>query len=279
MCNLEIDYSTVQSDRVLPFQISLDLTDSILNPAVGENQRFCYDVMAVGEDIPLYADLSHLVLGMCDEIPEAEIVNITVVINGVDQEVVFGEGGNVEMRTASKSDPPTGCTGLKFDFPLDKIYGMMRICFELTVPREVAGIDLCLFGGNTTAEGLEICGPTCEKQDAGCPVVGYQRSTVCVPVTVTPFARVGTPITSCCGEPVVTAGAVCPQNGGVCRFTIRQQICVAVPVEFGARAVAGTPSVECGEASNTNICTDCTPVDAAVNDPKTERRSTSRIIG
>ena len=266
-CNLEIDYSTVPGGQVLPFQISLNLTDSILDPSIGENQRFCYDVVAVGEDTSLYADLSHLVLGICDEIPAEEIVNITVVINGVAQEVVFGEGGNVELRTADSPDPPTGCPGLKFDFPLDKVYGTMRICFELTVAREVAGIDVCLFGGNTTAEGLKICGPICEKQDDGsCPVVGYQRSTVCVPVTVTPFAHVGTPITNCCGEPIVTAGDVCPRNGGVCRFTISQEICVAVPVEFGARAVAGTPSVQCGKASNKNICTDCTPADTVVGD-------------
>ena len=266
-CNLEVDYSTVPGERVLPFRIFLNLTDSILDPAAGENQRFCYDVVAVGEDTSLFADLSHLVLGICDEIPAEEIVNITVSINGVAQDVVFGEGGNVELRTADKPDPPTGCPGLKFDFPLDKVYGTMQICFELTEAREVAGINVCLFGGNTTAQGLQICGPICEKQDGGsCPVVGYQRSTVCVPVTVTPFARVGTPVTNCCGEPVVTAGDVCPRNGGVCRFTIRQEICVAVPVEFGARAVAGTPSVQCGEASNKNICTDCTPADGDVSD-------------
>ena len=62
-----------------------------------------------------------------------EIVHITVSINGVEQEVVFGEGGNVELRTADSPDPPTGCHGLKFDFPLDKVYGTMRICFEFTV--------------------------------------------------------------------------------------------------------------------------------------------------
>ena len=277
-CNSEIDYSTVPVERVLPFQISLNLTDSILDPSVGENQRFCYDVVAVGKDIPRDTDLSHLVLGICNEILAEEIANITVVINGMEQEVVFGEGGNVELRTTDSFNPPTRCPGLQFDFALDKVYGTMRICFELTVAREVAGIDVCLFGGDTTAEGLKICGPICERQSRGCPVVGYQRSTVCVPVTVTPFAHVGTPITNCCGDPVVMAGDVCPRNGGVCRFTISQQVCVAVPVEFGARAVAGTPSVQCGEASNKNICTDCTPADVAVSDKTVERRSTSGIF-
>lgn len=102
-CNLEIDYSTVPGDRILPFQIALNLEDSILDPSVGENQRFCYDVMAVGDDIPLYADLSHLVLGICDKIPTEEIVNITVVINGVTQEVVFGVGEI--FNCARQTDP------------------------------------------------------------------------------------------------------------------------------------------------------------------------------
>lgn len=260
-CNLAIDYSTVPGERVLPFRITLNLIDSVLNPSPGQNQRFCYDITALGEDRPLFADLSHLVLGICDEIPEEEIVNITVVIDGVSQEVVFGEGGNVELRTEERPDPPTGCSGLKFDFPLDKVTGTMGLCFELTQARVVSGIGVCLFGGGTTAEGLMICGPTCQRQNGSCTTVGYQRSTVCVPVTVTPFANVGTPITSCCGNPVVTVGDVCPGVSGVCRFTIRQEICVAVPVEFGARAVTGTPTVQCNEASSTNICTDCAPAE------------------
>lgn len=260
-CNLEVDYSTFPGERILPFQISLNLTDSVLAPAAGENQRFCYDVVAVGKDNSMYADLSHLVLGICDTIPAEEIVNITVTINDVAQEVVFGKDGNVELRSTDKPDPPTGCPGLKFDFPLDKVYGVMQLCFELTTPREVSPINVCLFGGNVTAEGLTICGPGCDPQEGGCPVVGYQRSTVCVPVTVTPFAHVGTPVASCCGAPVVTTGDVCPRNGGICHFTISQEICVAVPVEFGARAVAGTPSVQCGEASSRNICESCTPID------------------
>lgn len=277
-CNLAIDYSTVQGERVLPFQISLNLSSSNLNPSAGENQRFCYDVVAVGEDTSTYADLSHLVLGICNEIPAAEIANITVTINDVDQEVVFGEDGNVELRPADSPDPPTGCPGLKYDFPLDKVSGTMNICFELTVAREVGGIDVCLFGGNTTAEGLKICGPICEKQGGSCSAVGYQRSTVCVPVTVTPFAYVGTPVANCCGKPVVTAGDACPRSGGVCHFTISQQICVAVPVEFGARAVAGTPSTQCGEVSNTNICSDCTPTDATANENKVDRRSPPKLF-
>lgn len=39
-----------------------------------------------------------------------------------------------------------------------------------------------------------------------CPTVAYQLSSVCVPVTVTPFATAGATVTRCCKKPVVTAG-------------------------------------------------------------------------
>ena len=41
-----------------------------------------------------------------------------------------------------------------------------------------------------------------------CPAVGYQSASVCVPVTVTPFAQAGATTTKCCGSPVVTPGRV-----------------------------------------------------------------------
>lgn len=38
-----------------------------------------------------------------------------------------------------------------------------------------------------------------DNQEQTCPSVAYQMSTVCVPVTVTPFARAGATVTKCCG--------------------------------------------------------------------------------
>lgn len=60
-------------------------------------------------------------------------------------------------------------------------------------------------------------------------------------------------------DPVVTLERdVC---GGVkndfCFFTITQDICVAVPVEFGAVATMGDSYVNCNGASEQDICTDC----------------------
>ncbi len=264
-CLLEIDYSTIIGDRVLPFVIELDLVNSNLEPEPGENQRFCYNITGVGLDLPLYADLSHLVFGICPNIPEDEILNISVFIDGVEQEIDFGSGGNVELRPTNSPDPPTGCPGLKFDFGLDKVDGMMSICYELATVHPIGPNTVCLFGGGVTANQLSICGPVCSPVQT-CVATAYQPSTVCVPVTVTPFVLPGDTTTVCCGPPTVTSGtAPCPGvENGSCTFTITQSICVAVPIEFGANSVVGDPFVQCGTASAEDICTGCGEVNGSI---------------
>lgn len=100
------------------------------------------------------------------------------------------------------------------------------------------------------------------EEEQTCPAVGYQSASICVPVTVTPFAKTGTTSTKCCGNPIVVSGKnTC--NGvknGACSFTISQDICVAVPVGFGAIATVGDTFVNCNEASADDICTDCKKV-------------------
>ncbi len=109
------------------------------------------------------------------------ILDVTVVIDGKSQNVIWGE--NVELKTIQHPDPPTGCTGLKFDFPLDKVDGEMQVCFSLVRPYAVGPVNLCLFGGGQTASGLTICGPSCGSTES-CESTFYQKETVCVPVTV-----------------------------------------------------------------------------------------------
>ncbi|MEG1661382.1 MAG: hypothetical protein RR332_02605 [Clostridiales bacterium] len=96
-------------------------------------------------------------------------------------------------------------------------------------------------------------------EDQTCPAIGYQSASICVPVTVTPFAKIGTTFTKCCGNPVVTPGRnTCEgTKNGVCIFTISQDVCVAVPVAFGAAATVGDTFVNCNGASADDICTDC----------------------
>ena len=96
-----------------------------------------------------------------------------------------------------------------------------------------------------------------QDEQITCPSVGYQTMSVCVPVSVTPFASVGTTVTRCCGDPVVTANGNCGgRKNGSCTFTITQVICIEVPVEFGAVAAAGDTFTECLGASGDG-CEDC----------------------
>lgn len=55
-----------------------------------------------------------------------------------------------------------------------------------------------------------------------CPATGFQRVSVCVPVTITPFAKTGKTKTTCCGDPVVVSGDTpcAGKKNGVCTFTI-----------------------------------------------------------
>lgn len=50
-----------------------------------------------------------------------------------------------------------------------------------------------------------------ENTNKTCPTVGYQSASICVPVTVTPFATAGITITKCCGDAVVTPGKTSAQ--------------------------------------------------------------------
>lgn len=255
-CYTSIDYTQAPGDRILPFEFTLDVENSNLFPDAGENQRFCYTVEGKGEDNPEFADLSHFVMGVCADITEDMLSGVSVVIDGVSQDVEIGE--NVAIMTAENPDPTTGCAGLKVDFGLDKVDGVMQFCFELTEAFPVGAVPVCVKGGQQTATGLAICGPVCGGETS-CAVFAHQRATVCVPVTVTPFASVGDTITRCCGNPVVRPGtAVCDGTlMGSCVFTISQDVCIAVPVAFGANAVVGRYSVLCGDAATGENCPDC----------------------
>lgn len=262
VCNNRVDYSAFPGDRILPFVFSLNLEDSLLYPSEGEYQRFCYDILAVGEESSQYADLSHFLLGICDSIAQEDFIEITVFINGEPQKVVWGE--NVEIKTAEKPDNPTGCTGLKFDFSLDKQVGFMQVCISLRKVYEIGPVNICLYGGRVTATGLSICGPVCGGTTS-CESVFYQKETVCVPVRVTPFAEPGTAKAVCCGEPIVRPGGQCSGNQTSCSFTITQSLCVEIPISFGAEIETGTAVVQCGDVSEKECdCSNDTPEPSVV---------------
>ena len=283
-CDIAINYSEIIGERVLPFMISLDLARSVIMPAPGQNQRFCYNVTGVGSKMNAEADLDYLIFGIRGDIPESLFANISVEVDGEPEQIFFGENGNVCLITAEASDPQTGYSGLKFAFPLSKAGGVMRLCYELTSPRPVGNNPVRLFGGGTSVGGLSICGPVCGRSpDSGentsfvqsadgtpqafakhaacespqsCETVGCQPAKLRVPVALTPCVRVKTPVTVCCGSPVVTPSDR-PGPDNSCSFVITQKICVAVPVEISACASLGKVSVKFEDAAGEHALNDC----------------------
>ena len=245
-CTNEIDYSKISGERLLPFRFVLDLDDSILKPEEGEYQTFCYHVTGVGRETPAFADLSYFLLGICDEIDKDDIVSISVTIDDKPQEIIWDK--NVEIKTPEHPDQKTGCTGLKFTFPLDKADGEMDVCFSLATPHNIGPVDVCLFGGDVTATGLSICGPVCDEIHS-CDSTFFQKETVCVPVTVTPFANAGKAKATCCGKPVVSNQGSCSGTRRSYTFTVTQTLCIEIPISFGAVVETGTATVQCGEVS------------------------------
>lgn len=242
-CNTVINYALIEAAPALPFVFTLDEDNSVLEPGEGQSQRFCYRVQGVGSDTSAYADLSHFVLGACGTLTEDDILSAEVIIDGVSQTVVIG--GNVSVRADTAPDPTTGCAGVKFDFGLRKDGGVMVVCLALRRTFAVGPVSVCVKGGQTALGGLSICGPVCAA--AACGSVVTQRMTVCVPVTVTPWARTGMVSATCCGEPEVEEGAVAcaGDEDASCSFTISQPICVDIPVSFGASAVTGAARTLC----------------------------------
>jgi hypothetical protein len=221
--------------------VTVELSDnSVLEPEEGELQRFCYIVTQVEEPIAL----SHWVLGICPTITEEEIVNVVVTINGENQEI----GDNVEI---TDNDPTTGCAGLKFDFGLEEAGDVMEVCFELTTTYPVGPVVVCIKGGSDPEDfenSLTICGPVCPEAEE-CDTTVFQTIGVCVPITVTPEAEVGTINVTCCG-PATVSDEECIDTGETsCTFYVTQNLCVEVPVIFSAVGEPGTPTVTCGELS------------------------------
>lgn len=259
-CDNRIDYSPIViGERILPYVFELDPDLSVLDPPEGQNQRFCYRVTGVGENISTFVSLSHWVLALCPSITLDQITNVEVTIGGIPQTVLIGD--NVELFIPPQTDPTTGCSGLKFDFGLSKVLNdpgsVGLFCFELTTPYPVGPVNVCVKGGeDVISSALSICGPVCPSSDF-CTTTASQLVNVCVPVTVRPRVRIGRTSTICCGPAIVGDTPCSGQPGGTCTFTVSQLICVEVPVCFSATATPGETFVDCGDASE-GECT-CPP--------------------
>ncbi|MDD3428499.1 MAG: hypothetical protein PHG02_00650 [Oscillospiraceae bacterium] len=89
-----------------------------------------------------------------------------------------------------------------------------------------------------------------------CDVKAYSLCEVSVPVTVTPYAKIGTIKSKCCGKPIIVCDEKPPKGkvNGSCSFTITQKICVEIPVEFGTETRTAEAYVACLGASEKDLC-------------------------
>jgi hypothetical protein len=101
----------------------------------------------------------------------------------------------------------------------------------------------------TLEKDLDIKNSTCIK-------IAYQRALVTVPVAVKPYSVAGPTNTLCCSDPVITNVRWKGSKEQVCYFTITQEICVEIPVHFGAEAHVGLPGVDC-LGTSLEDCEDC----------------------
>lgn len=86
---------------------------------------------------------------------------------------------------------------------------------------------------------------TCNNQT--CPTVGSQSATVCLPVSISPYAVTGPATVKCRGSAVInnTCQECTGKVNGKCDFVISQKIQIDLPVEFGATVKVGDTYVDC----------------------------------
>ena len=95
--------------------------------------------------------------------------------------------------------------------------------------------------------------------DEPCEVTASRTMDVCLPVTVKPYAKPGKETVKCCGEPIIEDGHTCTKKPVLdCNFTVKQKVCVELPVEFGAKVTSEDAGVECGKPSSDGAgCKNC----------------------
>lgn len=78
------------------------------------------------------------------------------------------------------------------------------------------------------------------------PCTAEVHETVCVQavVSIAPKVTVGTISTTCVGGPVIGACPGTPEE--FCTFTVSQNICVDIPLDFEATATAVPAGIVCG---------------------------------
>lgn len=89
-----------------------------------------------------------------------------------------------------------------------------------------------------------------------CPTIGSQSATVCLPVSISPYAVTGPATVKCRGSAVInnTCQECTGKVNGKCDFIISQKIQIDLPVEFGATVKVGDTYVDCECSPCKDLC-------------------------
>lgn len=231
--NYRADYSTVEGST-LPFEFALDTEKSVLDPAEGKNQKFVYTVTAKGKENSTLRDLNYFLLSLNPSITLQDIVNPVMTLNG--NVYKNGELSIVDERAKN------GRYGLKVLFKpmaLSKLRPtVFTLAFEIVKTVAVGPIDLIVRGGNQVLGSLKIAGPVLDEFTTRDTII-YKRIEVCTPVEVTPIVRHGNVTTNSFGRPVISTVA-CTGNAQKCKFYVRQNMRIRIPLSYSASAVIGS---------------------------------------
>ncbi len=107
--------------------------------------------------------------------------------------------------------------------------------------------------GNLTEDDIK------NKEDndpcKACKRIVHQKARVALPMAIDPFAIVGKIKTKCCGTPSISVSP-CDECKEICHFIITQEICIEIPIKFGANTEVEETFIECEKAHIDGYCDD-----------------------
>ena len=203
--------------RNLTAAVIFDEANSVLNPACGEKQRFCYQINGADSTGNVYVPMEYVIIGLGNTLSMDDFCNIQVAINGVFQQVEWGV--NVQIVCNSCPDCATGCTGLKLMFPLNNATDMMHVCLTMKKVFTVGMVGACLNANGTAITGIDVPGPKqvyceCTEGNEGRRAAEYSC----------PRIAVGEAVVKPCGDPVITMN-----NQTDCGYLFTQKFSLSVP--------------------------------------------------
>lgn len=98
--------------------------------------------------------------------------------------------------------------------------------------------DENLYEQDTNFEPENDCLKSCER-------IVHQKTKITLPLSIEPFAVTGKIKTKCNGNPIVTINPCCDSKN-TCNYLITQEICIELPIKFGAFTEVENTRVDCG---------------------------------